>query len=100
MSPALKIFLGGLATLALAWMSHTYKGPGFIASLDSQAKAAIAGNGEWSGVTVTFGNSRVAHASGTDNTELRTTIDKRLLEIPGISKVEWGNAPAAPETKG
>lgn len=98
MSPALKIFLGGLATLLLAWLCHHHMGQAYIDNLDKQAKAAIATNGDWNDVNVKFGNSRTAELSGTTNGSWRAAIDKLLLGIPGIGGVHWAGAAEAAAT--
>lgn len=98
MSPALKIFIGGLATLLLAWLCHHHSGQAYLNNLDTQAKAKIAENSDWSDVNVAFGNSRVAMLSGTTNPGWRTAIDGAMMTVPGISGTQWDKPAEAAAT--
>lgn len=104
MSPALKFLIGLAAVLLMGWIYHGPLGNGekLIDRLEAEARAAVA-KGEVPGVEVRLGRdplSRTATLSGPANDYQREGmgqfpgLNDRVLEVEGISGVEWANPPA------
>jgi hypothetical protein len=103
MSPALKFLIGLAAVMLMGWIYHGPLGNGerLIDRLEGEARAAVA-KSEVTGIEVRLGRdplSRVATLSGPANDFQREGmgqfpgLNDRVMEIEGISRVEWANPP-------
>ena len=103
MSAGVKFLIGLAAVLLMGWVNHgpLGKGEALIASLESQARAAVA-ESEVASVEVRLGRdplSRTATLSGPANDFQREGmgqfpgLNDRVDAIPGIAGVEWADEP-------
>lgn len=106
MTPFAKSMIGLGAALAVGAIAHwpAGLGDGMISRLEAEGQALVAGLGV-PGVTMTMQRSpllaRTAILTGPANRFQREGmgsmpgIDRRLLAIPGMRRVEWTNPPAS-----